>query len=500
MSFADYDSFDGLGLAGLVKAGEVSPLELLDEAIERAERVNPRLNAIVYPMYDIARRRAAEVPRDRVFSGLPFLLKDLSAGAYAGVPHTGGSRLYRSYVPEVHSELVRRYLEAGVVVFGKTNTPEMGILPVTEPELHGPCHNPWRHGVTPGGSSGGAAAAVAAGILPVAHASDGGGSIRIPASCCGLFGLKPSRARQPVGPDKSEGLFGFSVEHVVSRSVRDSAAMLDATAGVEPHSMFHAAPADGFLASLEQGPEKKLRIAYTSDPLLPGVYDADTKRAVADAVGLLSELGHELVEARPPIDAQEFASAFFYQFAVGVASELIWAERLHHRPTGPADVERSTWLLSMAGRAITGAEFAVKRRILMEQARGVMRFMDDYDLFLCPTLGKPPIPHGTMDPEGWEAMMHQALVSVGTSAMFRIPGLLDRAAGRAYHFAPYTMVFNVTGQPSASVPLFWNDGGLPIGVMLTAGMGEESRILRLAAQLEEARPWFERRAPTHAAT
>lgn len=493
MGFAEYDRYDGLGLAALVAEGEVTASELLEEAIARAERVNPRLNAIVLKMYDDARERAGRAPSGP-FGGVPFLLKDLAAG-YAGVPLQSGSRMYRGYIPAEHSELVRRYLDAGLVVFGKTNTPELGIVPVTEPEIYGPAHNPWRYGHTPGGSSGGAAASVAGGIVPMAHGGDGGGSIRIPASCCGLFGLKPSRARQPVGPGEPERFFGFSSEHVISRSVRDSAAMLDVSAGSEDTSMFFPPPQDGFLAALD-APPKKLRIAFTDEPLMPAPPNADATRAVEDAAKVCEELGHEVVRARPTIDAPAFAKAFFLHFAVGVASELEMAEAYLRRPAGPADVERETWLLALVGRSLNAGQFVVQRRVLLREAARAVRFFTDYDVLLTPTCGMPPIEHGRLTPAGAEAALMDVVAAIGTPTMLKLPGLLDRAVSRAYDFAPYTMVFNVSGQPSASVPLHWTDDGLPMGSMITAQ--DEHTVLRLARQLEEARPWFDRRAPTHA--
>src|SRR5690606_19711617 len=299
----EYDRRDALGLAELVRAKEVDPSELLEEAIARAERVNPRLNAIVTPMYDLAGRRAKGAI-DGPFAGVPFLLKDLLAH-YEGVRSCAGSRIYRGFVPAHHAELVRRHEAAGLVVFGRTSTSELGILPTSEAEVYGPTHNPWRHGVSAGGSSGGAAAAVAAGIVPMAHGSDGGGSIRIPASCCGVFGLKPSRMRLPVGPDESEHFFGFAVEHALSRPVRASAALLDARAGPVPTSTYFTPHCEGFLAELDRSPEK-LRIAFTREPLLPAEPHVDATRADEEAAALCEELGNVVEPARPQLDGHAF--------------------------------------------------------------------------------------------------------------------------------------------------------------------------------------------------
>ncbi len=494
MGFAEYDRYDALGLAELVDKGEVTALELLEEAIARAERVNPRLNAIVIRMHDIARERV-KAPLSGPFAGVPFLMKDLAAG-YAGVPLQSGSRMYRGFLPEKHSTLTQRYLDAGLVVFGKTSSPELGLVPVTEPELYGPTHNPWRYGVTPGGSSGGSAAAVAAGIVPMAHGGDGGGSIRVPASCCGLFGLKPSRARLPVGPYEPTRLFGLSVEHVLTRTVRDSAAMLDATAGPEDLTMFFppAAPEGGYLAALSEKP-RRLRVAFTDEPFMPAPKHAEATRAVERAAELCRELGHEVVRARPALDGPTFAKAFFLHFAVGVASEMRMAEAHLRRPAGPADVEQATWLLALVGRSIDAGEFAVHRRKMLREAANVVRFFQDYDVLLTPTLGQPPLKHGALLPKGGgpEAALMDVVSTIGSPTLLKLPGVIDRAVGRAFHFAPYTMVFNVTGQPSASVPVHWTDDGLPMGAMVTAQ--DEQTVLSLSAQIEEAQPWFDRRAP-----
>jgi amidase len=496
MSIASaYDAHDALGLAELVRAGEVTENELLEEAIRRAQEIDPKLNAIVIDMFDEARRSIALGLPDGPLRGVPFLLKDL-VSAYAGVPLRGGSKLYEHHVPKEHGELVKRYLAAGVVVFGKTNTSEWGILPTVEPALYGACHNPWKRGYTAGGSSGGAAAVVAARIVPVAHGGDAGGSIRIPASCCGVFGLKPTRGRNPMGPDGSERAHGLGAEHVCSISVRDSAAFLDASAGPEITAPYWAPPkTSAYLDDVKQ-PPGKLRIAYTHMPLLPGNEDPDCRRSIEDAVSLLTDLGHECVEAAPPVDGAKVSQAFFTTYCAGVAGELKFAEGYLGRPAHPDDVEPTTWLMGMIGRtSFSAGDFSLAIRQLQAMSRDVHRFMEGFDCYLTPTAGKPPVAHGSLGPQGREKTLQELAARLNLTPALKLPGLLDKAIARAFAFAPFTPVSNVTGQPSMSVPLFWNDEGLPMGVCFTSRFGDEPTLFRLAAQLEAARPWRDKKPP-----
>jgi amidase len=497
MSFPEYDQVDGLGLAALVAAGEVSPRELLDEAIARAERVNPRLNAIVLRMDAEARERAA-APPPGPFRGVPFLLKDLAV-THAGTPLQNGSRLFEGFIPDRDAELVARYKAAGLVIFGRTNTPEFGLVPTTEPVLYGAAHNPWRLGHSTGGSSGGAAAAVASGVVPLAHGSDGGGSIRIPASCCGVFGMKPTRGRLPCGPDMSELFFGFAIDHALTRSVRDSAALLDATAGPEPTSPYHAPPVNGTFLAAAGTPPGRLRIAYTSEPLLPapGVHP-DCRAAVEDAARLCASLGHDVVEARPHFDARRFAKDFFYVFCTGAGAQLDVLEEMFGRPIGPGDVETTTWLMAMIGRRLGAAAFGASLHRLQDASRDIQRFFKDHDVLLTPTLAKPPRRQGEILPRGLEAWVHGFVAKRSLHSVLRIQKIIDLAVDRAYAFSPFTPVFNVTGQPSMSVPLWWSREELPIGAMFSGRFGDEATLFRLAGQLEEARPWRDRRPPVWA--
>ncbi len=497
MSFAQYDDHDALGLAGLVRNGDVTPRELVDETISRIERVNPALNAVVIPMFEEARRRAAGPLPDGPFRGVPFLLKDLRA-AYAGVPMRAGSRLLADYIPRHDAELVKRYKAAGLVVCGKTNTPEFGILPVTEPDLYGPTRNPWNPAHTSGGSSGGSACAVAAGILPAAQGGDGGGSIRIPASCCGLFGFKPSRGRMPTGPDESELFFGFAVEHVLSRTVRDSAALLDVTEGPELTSIYHArTPERPFLEETAL-PPGRLRIAFTTKPFLPGKTHPECVRATEDAAALLASLGHDVEEARPDFDGHRFARNFFLMFCAGVATEFLTFENLTGRKVTPDDVEPSTYVCGLLGKNLSAGEFGVALRQLREAQRTIGRFHKHFDLVLTPTLAIPPLEVGALKPRFQELALEAVGRSAPLRALLRIPGLVDAFVDRAYAFTPFTPIANVTGQPSMNIPFTWTADDLPIGVMLTGRLGEDATLFRLAAQLEAARPWTTRKPRVHA--
>lgn len=495
VAFENYDAHDSVGLAQCVARGDVSPVELLEETSARIDRVNGRLNAVVIPMLELGRDRARRGVPEGPFHGVPFLLKDLGS-SYRGVLYQRGSRLFRGCVAESHGELVKRYLQAGLVIAGKTNTPELGLLPVTESALYGVAQNPWRYGRTAGGSSGGAAAAVASGIVPAAHGGDGGGSLRIPAACCGVFGFKPTRARIPCGSDCSETLFGFATEHVITRSVRDSAALLEATAGPEPTALYVAPPMapEGLLT----GSKRRLRIAFTADPFLPAAPHYDQTRAVEDAASLAESLGHHVEPARFRLDGPSFARAFMYHFGADVAAEFEAVKRARGRPVAAGEVEDMTFLFALLGRSVDAGAFAYHQRVLHTQARRVAEFFTRWDVLLSPTLGMPPPPHGMLRAQGPEEWLQRLAVGLGRPETLRAPGIVDAAAERTFAFVPYTPVFNVTGQPSASVPLFWNEDGLPIGTMVTGRFGEDHTVLQLCAQLEEARPWFHRRPPIHA--
>ncbi|MEM9074751.1 MAG: amidase [Myxococcota bacterium] len=494
--FTEYDAHDALGLAQRVKDGEITSRELVETCIARIDAVNPHLNSVIHKLYDHG-RKLAEQPADGIFQGVPFLLKDLIQ-TLQGVPTRAGSRFYEGWIPDREGELARRYRKAGLIVVGKTNTPELGLLPVTEPEIFGPTHNPWRLGHTAGGSSGGAGASVAAGIVPMAHGGDGGGSIRIPSSCCGIFGLKPTRGRTPTGPYSSENWSGYAIEHVLTRSVRDSAAALDAVAGVEDHAPYHPPrAARSFLEETKSEPGT-LRIGFTVEPAMPSEVHADCIAAVHDAAKLLTDLGHQVEEVRPGFDSMALARAFFTVIACNTAAEIEEAERTVGKKATPQDFETSTWLTAQLGHLFSGAEAIAATRALQSETRRLVHRLGEYDVLLTPTLGQPPGRHGDLQAHGLEAWVQDRVAKSNLRAPLRLPGLLEKTLERVFHFIPFTPVANFTGQPSMSVPLFWNQEGLPVGTMFTARFGDDATLLRLAAQLEQARPWAERRPPVHA--
>lgn len=464
---------DATGMAALVREKDVQPIELVEEAIERIQRVNPHINAVVTTMFDQAQKAAKEKLPDGPFKGVPFLLKDLMA-SFAGVPMTLGAGLLKNFIPDRDSELVTRLKRAGLIIVGKTNTPEFGILPTTEPRLFGPSLNPWDTTRTTGGSSGGSAAAVAAGLVPMAHANDGGGSIRIPASCCGLFGLKPTRARNPLGPNFGDVMSGLVCEHALTRSVRDSASLLDATSGPDIGDPYWApTPSRPFQQEVGADPGK-LRMAFSTRSLDGIEAHADCVEAVLSAVRLSEGLGHQISEGAPKVSGEEMNKCFLTLWSAGCAATLQGIESVIGRSLKPEDMEPLTWVLYEIGRTQTGANYLLALQSLQRMARDVAHFFLDYDIWVTPTLALPPLPLGRFEPAPEDPLQ----------------GLRQSA-----HFAPFTPVCNMTGQPAMSIPLFWNAEGLPIGVHFIGPFGDEATLFRLAAQLEAARPWIQRRPP-----
>ncbi|MGD0380712.1 MAG: amidase [Acidimicrobiales bacterium] len=470
---------DACALAQLVRDGRASPLELVDEAIERIEKINPELNAVIRPRFDEARREAAGVLPDGPMRGVPIVLKDLMC-SMAGEPIHEGMRVLKEahYVAEHDQELAARFRAAGFVVVGRTNTPELGIVPTTEPAAYGPTRNPWDTTRSTGGSSGGSAAAVASGMVPVGHAGDGGGSIRIPASECGLVGLKPSRARVPSGPEWGDVFAGLVCELAVTRTVRDTAAVLDAVAGPAPGDPYAApTPTRPFVDEVGADPGR-LRIGVQSEAFgATVVTHPDCVIATEAAAALLEAQGHRVEPTHvDALDAPEFVEAFLLVWAAGIGADVdhYWAGKLG-RPIGQDEVEPLTWTLVEAARAANASDFLDAHRKLQAISRRVAQWYEGgFDLLLTPTLAEPPPLLGEFDSPP-ENPLH---------------GLLRAAA-----LVPFTPPFNVSGQPAISLPLHWNEDGLPIGVQLVAPYGREDVLLRVAAQLEEAAPWAQRRPP-----
>jgi len=467
--FNEYRSHDALALAELVRKGDASPMELLDLAIARTEAINPTINAVVLKHYELAREQVRRGLPEGRFHGVPFLLKDLGI-ALKGTVTTEGSRFFKDQKFDYSSTLVQRYQRAGLAIFGKTHSPEFGSTASSESALFGETHNPWNLAHSAGGSSGGSAAAVAAGIVPAAHASDGGGSIRIPASACGLLGLKPTRGLVPMGPTQYETRDGLSAMHVVSRSVRDCAALLDISQGPARGDAY-AAPyrQQPFLQAMSVQP-KKLRIALMREPLLPLPVDTQCQEAVDATARLCESLGHDVTQAQPKLDAMELWQTLGVVSNVLVAKKVTAREQQQGRKAGNDHIEPANMRALTEGRRIDAISHSRARSTLHRASRQMGEFMANYDVILSPTLGLVP-------------------PRLGVLALDQPAEVFMREAGRA---SAFTSLYNMTGQPAISVPLHWSTQGLPIGVMFAGRFGDDALLLQLAAQLEEAQPWFNR--------
>jgi len=477
--FLDYDA---MGLGELIRKGQITTIELLETVIQRIERVNPKINAVIHKMYDQACEAAKFGPAEGLFSGVPFLLKDMLA-EYKDAPLEEGSRAVQGHVSKLDSELVKRQKAAGLITLGKTNTCEFGLLPTTEPMLNGATLNPWNPDLIPGGSSGGSAAAVAAGIVPMAHGNDGGGSIRCPASCCGIFGLKPTRGRNPMGPLFGDAGGGLAVEHAIARTVRDSAALLDATSGPDLGDPYYAPPKErSFLEEIGMEPGR-LKIGFLN--AIPEGWSLETQirddcqSSVKDAAGLCESIGHTVEEIDPNELSQPDLFKIFGHIFSCFAGRVIayWEEELDKKITED-QVEPMTWASYQAGLKRTGADYLGRVEEIQRFSRKIARWYHQgaYDLLLSPTLSIPPAKLGSFDPTPDDPM----------------GGFKTTSA-----FVAFTYIQNITGQPAMSVPLFWNRDNVPIGVQFAGRFGDEAGLFRLAAQLERERPWADRKAPIH---
>lgn len=493
--FSEYPQFDALGLADLVSRGEITPKELLAEAIRRRDAVNPALNAVIHNMDELAYAHIDQGLPAGPFRGVPFLLKDFCA-AYKGVPLTNGSRAFKDYVPDYDSELVKRFKASGVVTFGKTNTPELAIVGATEPALHGITCNPWNREHTAGGSSGGSGAAVAAGVVPMASGGDGGGSLRIPAACNGLVGFKATRGRIPHGPKLGDPWYGQVQDGVLSRSVRDSAAMLDAIRGVDLGAPYAEPPLEGSLLDAAARAPGQLRVAFSAQPLMrDGSLHPEAIKGLEKTVDLLRALGHEVTEATPAFNHQHLAEGYFLRIAASVGGEIRASEATLGRRIRHAELEPETWMLAQLGRSFSAADFDIAHRRLYTQSRLFESFMQDYDVFLTPTLSGPAVKHGYFKSRGLEKWLSPIASRFALGRLSANRATLSRLAERAFDWVSATMVFNITGNPSVSLPLHWSDDRLPVGMMFTAPFGRDDLLFSLSGQLEQAQPWWDKRPP-----
>ena len=472
LRFDEYRRFDALGLAQAIRRGELSSAEVLDAALERLHAVNPQVNAVTHlsePAIEAARHATPSGP----FGGVPYFIKDLHAPVQ-DMPLTHGSRLFANQELDFDSETVARLRRAGLRILGRTATPEFGMSASTEPALTGPTRNPWNLGRIAGGSSGGAAAAVAAGIVPAAHATDSGGSIRIPAACNGLVGLKPTRGLLPTGPHRGEASHGLSHEHAVTRSVRDCAALLDATAGPDAGAPYFAPrPSEPFLDLIARAP-RRLRIAFTTQTFTQQAIDPECRAAVHAATACLLDLGHEVLEAAPAFDAAELGSATSLLLLTGLAAQVQAREAALGRPAREDELEPLTWLAVRLGQSVSGVTYASQFARINQQVRRIGHFFDEIDVLLTPTTATPPLALGVL-----------------STQTHTLESFQQAMAG----FCPFTGAFNATGQPAISLPLHWSADGLPIGVQLVGRFADDATVLQLAAELERARPWFDRTAP-----
>jgi amidase len=492
MRFPEYDTLDALGLSALVASRQVSAAEVLEAALERADARNPRLNAIVARFDDEARRRAAGPLPAGPLSGVPFVLKELIT-AWKGHPMTGSSRLGAGFLPDHDSEVVRRLEAAGLVLFGLTNAPELGIMAHTEPALYGPARSPWSTDHTPGGSSGGSGAAVAARILPAAHGNDGGGSLRIPASHGGVFALKPSHGRVSFAPDRREAWMGMAEEGVITRTVRDSAALLDLLAGPAPGELAAIPPPTRPWLEEVAAPPGRLRVALTTGSFFGHETHPECVEAAEETGRLLESLGHDVVVARPPFDRARMVEAYVHVICASVAAGVDEVARRTGRKAGPATLEDETLGLAAAGRALKAGELLAALESMRALARDLAAFFTGHDLLLTPTVAQPPVRVGSLQPTPLERLALRLAAATGVRAV--LDRLFAQVGDRSFDATGFTMPFNQTGQPAMSVPARWTPEGLPVGVQLVGRLGDEATLFRVAGQLEQARPWAQRVPP-----
>ena len=486
--FKEYSQYDGTGLAELIRNKDVSSLEVIEAAINQIEKFNPKINAVVYKMYDSAKSEVTQVSPGAPFAGVPFLIKDLGLDI-AGVPTSQGSRLTQDYIAKEDSEIVRRFKKSGLITLGKTNIPEFGIMGVTEPYLWGPCRNPWNTELTTGGSSGGSAAAVASRMVPIASADDGGGSIRIPASACGLFGFKPSRGLQPIGPQKNESWLSLVSGHVVTRSVRDSAMVLDLTKGVALGAPYGPTKNNQKFADSLNNSIKGKKIAFTKQSLFGEKTSPECLEALTMTLKVCEKLGIEITEAQPEFDKNELVFSYYVIVAASVAGDISRYEKLMNKTASLQNVEHATWFLKVAGEKLR-AQHLEQAIYVMRQATLLWeRFLTQYDYFCTPTMAYAPSAIGLMNLSVFEKLsIHLA----NYLPLKVITDTLKQIGARGFEKTPNTALFNMSGHPAMSVPTYWTTQNIPIGVQFVGRMGEDQDLFSLAFKLENEFKWSEK--------
>ncbi|MBL1075916.1 amidase [Nocardia sp. 2] len=489
MKYDEYRGFDALGLAELVERGDVHPTELLRVALERCAEVDPEINAISLLMELNGKELAGRADIRGPFAGVPFLIKDL-AQDYAGYPTSGGTGPLRGVRATRNSLNVQRWLDAGLVIFGKTTTPEFGAKAITETRTFGATRNPWDTTRTPGGSSGGSAAAVAAGIVPMAGASDGGGSIRIPAAHTGLFGLKAGRGLISSGPEFGDSLFGAVTEGVLSRSVRDTAAMLDLLSVPDPGAPYAVSRPDQPFRTAVGTPPRRLRIGFSHESPLGTKVHGEAVRAVEDAARLLEELGHTVEPAAPVFDGKQMAFDFMTVWTANAAAVLSRACAVSG--SQPTDFDIDTQVLAAVGRAVAAPELMAAHARWNGYTRALSDFHGRYDLFLTPGLAEPPLRIGQHRTPALADTLLPPLLRLGVGKVVSRTDFYRDLVTANLSAVPFTQLANITGRPAMSVPTYWTPAGLPLGVQFVGPSGSEYLLLQLAAEIETARPWFDR--------
>jgi amidase len=488
----EYEKYDGLGLALLIKNGEIAPLELIEAAIDRIEELNPSLNAVIHKMYEDAEETVRNLDLSLPFAGVPILLKNAQQDL-KGHPMTIGSKVLSSYISEVDAEYVKRLKSTGTVILGQTNVPEFALLAVTEPIHYGPTRNPWNLNHTPGGSSGGSAAAVASGMVPIAGGNDGGGSIRIPAAFTGLFGLKPSRGRTPVGPKKGRSWQGASVDHIISKTVRDSAAMLDETHGLEKTAAFHIPEFNGsYLELVEKPLGRGIKVAFSCESPIGTIVHPECKEAVLKTVNLLEGMGFQIEEKMPAINGKKLAESYMTMYFGEVAATLANIEKTIGRRVAMRDVEPATWLLNQLGNKVSAGEFVQALQIWDQSAIIMESFHEEYPFYITPATAFPPSRIGELDQTPIEKQLMKAVGILNAGGLLKKTGFVDELVTKSLERTPFTQLANLSGQPAMSLPLHLTKDNLPCGVQVMAARGREDLLFRLAGELEQSSLWIRR--------